>query len=397
MEEIGWRISPGSTEETTLAAKRDRIDSLDETIAKLLKERLALATEIGQLKAQRKLPIKDGAREQVVLDHVRSVVNEPILAEAVCRVYEQLLKESRELQDKPVVAESAATDGKTYFPRVLIIGCGLIGGALARQIKSCSPGTVVVGSDLQPVLDSALQSMVIDEGVADCEEAIKKSSLIILAASPKQNMDLLKKIAPQVKRRQVIIDVTSTKLEICKLAEELNLKADFIGGHPFSGTQKSGFANSAEVQLTGKTFALVPTKRSSELTVRRLSRWLEQLGMRVQVVDAQSHDDTVADTSHLVQLLSVALGSQIANGASKIELNDKLQMSGPALKAVARLMGSPYKMWSEILQQNSSSICSSLLSMEKRLQLMRSAISDGQLDVVAAQFDSAKKVSETLL
>ncbi len=394
MEEVGWRRTSEESEESALAAKRDKIDSLDQTIAALLKQRLELAQEIGQVKAQRNIPVKDSGREQIVLDHVRSVVEDPILSDAVARVYQQLLNESRELQVKEDTQQ--VPNSKLYFPRVLIIGCGLIGGALARQIKRKSPNTIVIGSDTAAVLDQAMSAGVIDEAEFDCVEAIKKASLIILAAGPRQNIAILRKIAPATKRRQVIVDVTSTKLKICQVATELSLKADFVGGHPFFGSQNSGFENSGDIQIDGKSFVITPTSKSTEMTTRRITHWLEQLGMRVQQCDPQLHDDTVASTSHLIQLLSVALGSMLANGVADRELQERLHMSGPGLLSVARLMASPYQMWSEILEQNNEPICTALLSLEGRLRVMRNAIDGGQMDVIEAQFKAAKRTSENL-
>jgi prephenate dehydrogenase len=279
---------------------------------------------------------------------------------------------------------------------VLIIGCGLIGGALARRIKLIHPDTVLMVSDKPGVLDEVAAAGILDEAVPNPIEAISRASLVILAASPKANLELLRKIAPATKARQVIIDVTSTKTAICKAAADLKMKADFIGGHPFFGSQKAGFANSAELNITGESFILVPSTSSTEVSLKRLSKWIEQLGMNVEVRSAEEHDATVAGTSHLVQLLSVALGSLLANGLSPDELRDRLALSGPGLLTVSRLMGSPYSLWSEILQQNGAAVCSSLSLMESRLQLMRTAISTGQMDLIEAQFNTARKVADTL-
>jgi prephenate dehydrogenase len=127
-----------------------------------------------------------------------------------------------------------------------------------------------------------------------------------------------------------------------------------------------------------------------------LTKWLEQLGLVVEVRDAEEHDATVAGTSHLVQLLSVALGSQLANGVPADELKQKLALSGSGLRTMTRLMASPYSMWAEILEQNSSAVCSSLSLMESRLALMRTAVATGQMDVIEAQFNTAPKVAELL-
>jgi prephenate dehydrogenase len=209
-------------------------------------------------------------------------------------------------------------------------------------------------------------------------------------------MELLRRIAPHSKRRQVILDVTSTKTPICKLAAELKPKADFIGGHPLFGSQKAGFTSSSEVSVVGRTFVLVPTTKATQLSMKRLAKWLESLGMNVEVRDAKTHDDTVADTSHLVQLLSIAVGSLIANGVTAEQLKDKLSLSGPGLATIARLMASPYSLWAEILEQNAEAVCESLQAMESRLKVLRAAISTGQMDVVEAQFDTARKVAELL-
>jgi prephenate dehydrogenase len=395
MEELGWRGTP-EEKETRLKVNRARIDKLDEAIAGLLKERMECAREIGALKAGAGIAVKDESREQVVLDHVAEVVgSDPSLVEAVEQVYRQVLAESRRLQNRtPSGAASARTT--TSFPRVLIVGCGLIGGALARRIKLVHPQSVVIGCDKQAVLDEATLAGVLDEAVTDPLDGVKKASLIVLAASPRANVELLRKIAPMTKARQVIVDVTSTKSSICKVAAELKMKADFIGGHPFFGSQKSGFKASSELSLTGKTFVLVPSAKSTEVSLKRLTKWVEQLGMVVEVRAAEEHDATVAGTSHLVQLLSVALGSLLANGVTPEELQRKLALSGPGLLTMSRLMGSPYSLWSEILQQNDAAVCSSLSLMESRLQLMRTAIATGQMDVIEAQFNTARKVADLL-
>jgi prephenate dehydrogenase len=400
MEELGWRGTP-EEKETRLKVNRARIDKLDEAIAGLLKERMECAREIGQLKAGAGIAVKDESREQVVLDHVGAVVgDDAALVAAVEQVYRQVLEESRRLQNRPAELAYPAGGGMsqktTSFPRILIVGCGLIGGALARRIKLVHPTSVIIGCDKQQVLEEASAAGVLDEAVADPLDGVQKASLIILAASPRANVELLRKIAPVTKARQVIIDVTSTKSAICRVAAELKMKADFIGGHPFFGSQKAGFAASSELSVVGKTFVLVPSAKSTEVSLKRLTRWVEQLGMVVEVRSADEHDATVAGTSHLIQLLSVALGSLLANGVTPDELRQKLALSGPGLLTITRLMASPYSLWAEILQQNETAICSSLSLMESRLQLMRTAISTGQMDVIEAQFNTARRVADLL-
>lgn len=392
MEELGWCPPAQQSEEGPLNMRREQIDELDRRIADLLKQRLELACEIGQLKAARNMPVRDGAREDEVIQNVRAVVADPLLSDAVVRVYERLLAESRSLQDALGMEPSA--ESTLYFPRVAIIGCGLIGGALARAIKRVAPDTVVVGLDNAETLEMASSAGAIDVQAKSLADAVKKASLIVLAAGPQENVALLEQLAPLVKRRQVIVDVSSTKTEICSVANKLALKADFIGGHPFFGSEKSGFASSSELNVVGKKFVLVPTARSSELTVRRLTRWLEQLGMSVVTCEAEVHDQIVAETSHLLQLLAVAVGAQIAG--SEADLSNRMQLSGPALHGLSRLMRSPQKLWWDIVRQNQSAVCNSIGQFVSHLNEIESAIRNDRPELMELKFTAAKRVSEAL-
>ena len=391
MEERDWR-NPSSTNSARedLTKLRDKIDEIDQQVAVLLKERLLAAREIGDVKAKAGIAVTDNGREQAVIENVRNAVGDEQLADAICKVYASLLEQSRNLQ-KPVV-NAAACAGKVYFPRVLIIGVGLIGGALARQIKRRMPGTTVIGWDKPEVLTQAIAETVIDEAAMDLATAVPKASLVILCAGPKQNLQLLAEIAPFTKRRQIVVDVTSAKSKICKAASKLALKADFIGGHPFFGSHKSGLTNSAELDIDNKRFCLTPTKRSSEIGVARLSRWLTELGLKVQNIDAARHDESVAATSHLVQLLAISLGAMMSENKTDQELKDQLALSGPSLQALSRLMASPSPLWIDIVDQNSEAVIAAIEMLQQRLTIMVRAIETGDATKLDDEFKLAQRV-----
>jgi prephenate dehydrogenase len=213
-----------------------------------------------------------------------------------------------------------------------------------------------------------------------------------LCAGPKQNLELLTEIAPFTKRRQVVVDVTSAKSKICKAASKLAFKADFIGGHPFFGSHKSGLTNSAELDIDNKRFCLTPTKRSSEIGVARLSRWLSELGLKVQNIDAAKHDETVAATSHLVQLLAISLGAMMSENKTDQELKDQLALSGPSLQALSRLMASPSPLWIDIVDQNSEAVIAAMEMLQKRLAIMARAVETGDATTLDDEFKLAQRI-----
>jgi chorismate mutase len=77
---------------------RHEVDRLDATIATLLEKRLLLAMEVGELKAELKLPIRDVKREQDVLDMVAKHCSMPQIAKKVREIYKSIMEASRILQ-----------------------------------------------------------------------------------------------------------------------------------------------------------------------------------------------------------------------------------------------------------------------------------------------------------
>lgn len=88
--------APASPE--ALRPWRDRIDALDETILALLNERARCATEIGHLKRALGVPVYAPKREDEVLRHVLAANAGPLPPDAVRRLFERIIDETRSLE-----------------------------------------------------------------------------------------------------------------------------------------------------------------------------------------------------------------------------------------------------------------------------------------------------------
>ena len=82
----------------TIEDLRNRIDTIDEQLVRLLNVRVACAVEVGRLKHEAALPIYQPEREALVFDRVRKSATElagPLTAEAVVRIFERVIDEAR--------------------------------------------------------------------------------------------------------------------------------------------------------------------------------------------------------------------------------------------------------------------------------------------------------------
>ena len=84
---------------------RVEIDRIDELLIELLNKRSICAIEIGRIKRQVGLPIYSPSREKEVIEHVTSHNGGPLDRDAVRRLFERIIDESRRIERVTVEKE----------------------------------------------------------------------------------------------------------------------------------------------------------------------------------------------------------------------------------------------------------------------------------------------------
>ena len=74
---------------------RNKIDAIDERLVELLNERCRCALEIGKIKRIRRIALYQPDREAQVLRHVLQMNQGPLADDAVQRLFERIIDESR--------------------------------------------------------------------------------------------------------------------------------------------------------------------------------------------------------------------------------------------------------------------------------------------------------------
>lgn len=97
---------PDQPSEADLQPWRDRIDEIDRVILQLMNERSRCANAIGHIKKKLDLPVYAPRREEEVIRNVLNVNKGPLPNDAVRRIFERVIDETRSLerhkyQDEP--------------------------------------------------------------------------------------------------------------------------------------------------------------------------------------------------------------------------------------------------------------------------------------------------------
>src|SRR5438132_13031109 len=162
----------------------------------------------------------------------------------------------------PVVQPGRQREGAApIFPKVGIIGLGLIGGSIALKARELWPKSRVIAVDNKDVLETAMRLHAIDVA-ADDLVVLAEADLVVLAAPVKQNIALLEDLDDHVRVPAVVTDTGSTKRDIVAAARSLPPRFTFIGGHPLAGAAKGGLDHARPDLFAGRPWLLTPEGRS---------------------------------------------------------------------------------------------------------------------------------------
>ena len=268
------------------------------------------------------------------------------------------------------------------FPRIAVVGLGLIGGSIAFAARRAWPSTHVVAIDREPILKEAFARRAIDGAAGDLAE-IGDVDLIVLAAPVRQNIALLRRLAEHASPSTVITDVGGTKRTIVNAAAALPKPVTFVGGHPLGGGARGGFEFATAGLFVRRPWIFTPQEDSGAGPTARLSAFVAGLGALPSTMTAEAHDRLMALISHLPQLTATALMEVVGRGATATGL----RMAGQGLVDTTRLASSPADVWRDICVTNADEIRGALDMLIERLSDLRSDLQ--RAEVVDAVFDDA--------
>lgn len=207
--------------------------------------------------------------------------------------------------------------------RISIIGLGLIGSSIGLALKSRSRDLEVVGYDIESrIQNQAKKDGAIDRAEWKLSDAVRDSDIVVFAVPVLVMKELFADVAPHLKQGATVTDTATTKREVMQwAAASLPESVGFVGGNPLAGAGKSGAANARADLFVDATYAIMPSSRAPENSVKSVVNLIEVLGAKPYFVDLHEHDTAVAAVGHLPILLSTALMMATAASPSWREIS----------------------------------------------------------------------------
>ena len=264
---------------------------------------------------------------------------------------------------------------ETAFNTIVIVGVGLIGGSFGLAVRRKYPEIRIIGISSRAALTSALHMDAITEGCGyeELAGAVTDADLVVLCTPIHRIQGLLTVLAQSLKKGVLVTDVGSTKRAITEhAAQVLPDGVHFIGGHPMTGSEKSGIDAADPFLFQNAIYVLTPVDGVPKDILDSFSGLIGDLGASVIVMNAVLHDRIAAAVSHLPQMLAVTLVEMVGNCNS--EDAPYLKLAAGGFRDMTRIASSPFSMWDDICRTNDNAIKETIDDFIKCLQQLKSRI-----------------------
>lgn len=283
---------------------------------------------------------------------------------------------------------------------IAIIGLGLIGGSMARALRSRWERVAKLYAfdyDSQ-MLSAALREGVIDEGFQVTHPADGFSSAgatalaccdLVILCTP---VDLIAPYAHEVAKvsEALLTDAGSIKTSVMQDCAGLH----FIGGHPMAGSERHSFICSNEGLFENAVYVLCssenPHLQSAE-DLALLEEMIVAIGACPRRMTAAEHDQAVAVISHLPHVVTACLVN-----AAAAQGRDSLELAAGGFRDVTRIASSDGGLWTSIVDMSKECLLPVLDTFSEQLNEFRNFLAQGDLAQVQDFFTTAAQVRNNL-
>lgn len=277
---------------------------------------------------------------------------------------------------------------------VSIIGIGLIGGSMALSLKAKGFAKKVIGVDINKQHQKAARLIGLVDTILNLEEAVPRSDMVIIATPVNDAPEVLSRVLKQAGPEVTVLDVGSTKSNICLEALKHPNRGQFVATHPIAGTENTGPSAANHGLFDNKINIICEKEKSSRKALARVEALYDCLNMKSIYMDSGEHDKHIAYVSHISHISSFTLGLTVLD----IEKDEKniFNMAGSGFASTVRLAKSSPAMWAPIFEQNAKNVSDALGNYIDKLTFFKQMIDEGNIGEIYQLMDSANRIKKVL-
>jgi prephenate dehydrogenase len=275
-----------------------------------------------------------------------------------------------------------------------IIGVGLIGGSLARDLRRQGlVGEVVGASRSADHLRRARELGVIDRYETDVAKAVRGADMVVVAVPLGAMASVFSAMRHNLAPNAVVTDVGSAKCSVLEAARQAFgvVPAWLVPGHPIAGNERSGVEAAMDDLFAGRRVILTPTEETDQQALGRVHTMWHCVGADVLVMEPRHHDEVLAATSHLPHMLAYTLVDVLGRMEDRVEI---FRYAAGGFRDFTRIASSDPQMWHDICVANRDALVEVLESFGKDLNTLLAAVRRGDSEHMKDVFTRAKRLRD---
>ena len=281
------------------------------------------------------------------------------------------------------------------FQTIGFIGLGLIGGSIAKKMKSNQPDIKIYATaHHKETIEEAYREGLIENNDLLPLSAFSDCDYIFLCAPVQRNLAYLRQLKDIIRSDCYITDVGSTKTEIHEEVIRLGMEANFIGGHPMTGSEKTGILSATNTLLENAYYILTPGGEVGLEYISDFTELISSLGAIPMVLTAEEHDFITAGVSHLPHIIASALVNLVKTLDNDAEYMKTIAAGG--FRDITRIASSSPVMWQQICMENHENISNVLDDYIRMLIQIRCSIDNREADNIFDMFASSKDYRDSI-
>jgi cyclohexadieny/prephenate dehydrogenase len=286
------------------------------------------------------------------------------------------------------------------YPKMAVIGCGLIGSSIIRAARSAGIVGEVRVYDANADHSREIQTLGYADGVyEDPAEAVRDADLVVIATPPLSIAAAAAACARGLKAGATLTDTGSVKGGVGAALAAAAPNALIIPGHPIAGTEKSGPDAGFATLFQNRWTILCPSADetpSYRSAVDRLSAFWTALGATVEVMDERHHDLVLAVTSHLPHLIAYNIVGTAAD-LEEVTQGEVIKFSASGFRDFTRIAASDPTMWRDVFLMNKDAVLEILGRFTEDLQALSRAIRWGEGDKLYELFSRTRDIRRSIV
>lgn len=286
----------------------------------------------------------------------------------------------------------------TAFPRVALIGLGLIASSMGLAMRRAGLAGEIIGhAKTAETRAAALDVGFVDQVFETARDAARDADLVVLAVPVGAMAAIAAEIAPLLKPGAIVTDVGSVKAAVVEaVGPHIPAGVHFIPGHPMAGTEYSGPRSGFATLFENRWWLLTPLPETDPAALDRLEQLLSGIGAKVDRMEVAHHDLVVAVVSHAPHLIAYTMVG-VADHMRRVSQSEIIKYSAAGFRDFTRIAASDPTMWRDVFLNNKDATLDILGRFTEELFMLQRAIRMGDGEQLHAYFTRTRAIRRGII